>query len=688
MNLKYSFIYLVVITEALFLFGCQNKEHTFNKETINDIYTAQTAKVLGTGNYNLILQNVDSVYAVRKKQTVWDKYNYYFTHCWISNRLLQYKTSLKYADSCIAAFKTYGINEETISEYATVLLEQAVVYLKVNEYNIAYERFFEARQAIAKLDNICSRINPLQYYGIVLYQQAEYRNALSAFAEEFGYIQNCNVKLLEFRYGLLQQTYGNIGLCYTKLNVYDSARNYFYKALSVIENNKNNPSRTSYENKVLYEACRGVVLGNLAKTYVAENNLDSAEILLKEAVSLNITKVYEKADAQLCLFQLAQVQIGKQEFASAEKTLSDLRKSLDSLPNEKAELGYRETLLNLYKGTRQPVKELEVFKNLIALKDSISKKQAVNNTTNINMELKDKEQQLQIQLLQKDKNIGNLYLGLVAGVLLLVAVTAFFIYKNFNKSKKQNQELIRLNDEIKEQQKETEYARQQLEVSNKDKDRILRVVAHDLRNPIGGIAAISQSLMDQEDDKPANKDLIKMIENTSNHSLALINELLQTHTGNTEKLNITATDVNAMLQQAVALLKHKAAEKLQQLELSLPYETIMLQIDAPKMERVVANLVTNAIKFSPKKSVIKITAEKKENSFLISVADKGIGISKENQEQIFEMFSTARRKGTEGEKSFGLGLSICKQIVEAHKGKIWVESEEGKGSSFAIQLPG
>ena len=110
-------------------------------------------------------------------------------------------------------------------------------------------------------------------------------------------------------------------------------------------------------------------------------------------------------------------------------------------------------------------------------------------------------------------------------------------------------------------------------------------------------------------------------------------------------------------------------------------------MDSARVERMINNLLSNAIKFSPAGEKITIELEHRGTMVLISVADKGIGIPAEVQSELFNTFSAARRKGTAGEKSFGLGLSISKQIIEAHRGKIWVESKPGNGSVFYVELP-
>jgi signal transduction histidine kinase len=103
--------------------------------------------------------------------------------------------------------------------------------------------------------------------------------------------------------------------------------------------------------------------------------------------------------------------------------------------------------------------------------------------------------------------------------------------------------------------------------------------------------------------------------------------------------------------------------------------------------RVVSNLISNAIKFSPVGETIHLKCINESSHIQIAVADHGIGIPDEMKDKVFNMFTDAKRAGTIGEKSFGLGLSICKQIIEKHHGKIWFESKPGNGTTFYIRLP-
>ena len=145
------------------------------------------------------------------------------------------------------------------------------------------------------------------------------------------------------------------------------------------------------------------------------------------------------------------------------------------------------------------------------------------------------------------------------------------------------------------------------------------------------------------------------------------------------KKNISKSDedLSEIVQSCIDMLSYKGKEKRQ--TINYDYE--------PAIWRVFSNLLSNAVKFSPLESSINVNLKKRSNLTLLSIQDHGIGIPDDLKGHIFLSTNDARRVGTAGEQSFGIGLSICKQIVEAHGGKIWFESVSGRGTTFFVELP-
>jgi signal transduction histidine kinase len=229
----------------------------------------------------------------------------------------------------------------------------------------------------------------------------------------------------------------------------------------------------------------------------------------------------------------------------------------------------------------------------------------------------------------------------------------------------------------------------ELQKVNQDKDRIMGIVAHDLRNPISAVSSLTEIMMETTGEQTEQYEILKMIKTACNSSLELINEILlmAEMSGERSKVVKETVDVNEFLITGINLIRFRAQEKNQEIEPDLLILSTTMNVDPEKFRRVISNLITNAIKFSPEGSIIRVSAEKQTDRLLISVKDHGIGIPDAMKDSIFEPFTISKRLGTSGEKPFGLGLSIVKQIVEAHDGRIWCESEDGKGTTFFVELP-
>lgn len=220
-----------------------------------------------------------------------------------------------------------------------------------------------------------------------------------------------------------------------------------------------------------------------------------------------------------------------------------------------------------------------------------------------------------------------------------------------------------------------------------EKDRILNAVAHDLRSPLSGISGISKLMLMDEKLDDNSKEMFQLIEQSASSSLRLIGDLMQTNISVEEQYHFKQVDLNKLIRQSLQILFFTAKEKGIEIHMHLPEETLNINADQDKFERVLTNLVTNAIKFSRQGTSVNIVLEKKNQKAVFTVQDHGIGIPQHMQEKVFDLFTVAKRKGTSGEKSFGIGLAITKKIVELHKGVIYFETEESKGTRFIVELP-
>jgi len=239
-------------------------------------------------------------------------------------------------------------------------------------------------------------------------------------------------------------------------------------------------------------------------------------------------------------------------------------------------------------------------------------------------------------------------------------------------------------EQISEQQSQLLQTLNALEESHADNSRILKVVSHDLRHPIGAAKMAGAVLLLKKDRPEKELRMLDIIQRSTTSALELADELLNTQ-GKAEPLYKKLFNLGAMLHHCADLLRHQAEAKSQQITLNVV--PAMITASRQKLWRVVSNLIANAIKFSHEGGVIEVRMRASTSGVIIGIKDNGIGIPSEIQSKLFSPAPDAQRTGTAGEPSFGMGLTISKQIVEAHNGRIWVESEEGAGSTFFVELP-
>jgi len=213
-------------------------------------------------------------------------------------------------------------------------------------------------------------------------------------------------------------------------------------------------------------------------------------------------------------------------------------------------------------------------------------------------------------------------------------------------------------------------------------------ISHEFRTPLAGIKAMVETLGGGAvDDKKAARDFLTRIDSEVERLTQLVAELTELsriETGKAE-LKKEPVDINQLVEEVIAQLSPQAERQKLSISQDFAADLPSVPADKDRVQQVIANLVHNAIKFTPAGGRITITSRALKGSAVIDIADTGIGIRKEDLARIFERFYKGdKARAVEGT---GMGLAIAKHVVEAHGGNIWVESEEGKGSSFSFSLP-
>ena len=232
-----------------------------------------------------------------------------------------------------------------------------------------------------------------------------------------------------------------------------------------------------------------------------------------------------------------------------------------------------------------------------------------------------------------------------------------------------------------------------LRVLNDKKNEFLGIAAHDLRNPLGTINGylkimledLEANAFDPEESKGDLKSMIK----ASEHMNRLIAELLDISAIESGNVNLNRQMINLVeiLTEREKLHQRSAAQKNIHLVFDSSIGRVEVMADMARISEVLDNLISNAIKYTFPDGRVKVSCQRENDSVVVHVEDTGQGFSKEDLKSVFVSFKKLSARPTGGETSTGLGLAIVKKVVEMHGGKVWVQSEKGKGSTFSFSLP-
>lgn len=469
-------------------------------------------------------------------------------------------------------------------------------------------------------------------------------------------------KALEFFYKALQAnqddgddrgvgaSQSNIGNVYRRIGDYQKGLDYHIKSL---ETGKKHDDKYGTINTLRYIAEDYIDLGKIEDaTQYALKSL----ILAQEIGSVN----EEKNSAAL----LAQIFEKRNKFPEATKYLKLTNRLKDSLFNvEKAEvIGHLQTAFEL------EAKEKE-------------------------NELLRAEQTINSQKIETQRYFLYISFFLIA---VGAAFTTLIFFLN-RKLKSVNIKLSELNQEVLQQKEVIEQKAIDLDAKNIElqeinqiKDKLISVIAHDLKNPLNSVAGYSEIIISRYDSYTKDEiiSFLRIINDNGMRSNMLLDNLLQWSRLQTRTLPFIPSEqkLRKLVQDELYFVINIAAEKKVTIRTDIE-EELYVTADANMLKTVVRNLLSNAIKFSRKGGNIMVSAENGSNETTISIKDNGMGINPEVKEKLFTGEAGVSTTGTAGEKGTGLGLMLCKDFIASHGGKIWVESEVDVGSTFNFTIP-
>ncbi len=564
--------------------------------------------------------------------------------------------ALKSFEATLTLFQEAG----DIPQEARITVNVAVVLSDLGNYAKALQYQYRALDLYAKIQDEQGASNCYHEMSNISIRQEEYEAAM-----------NHILRAIEIRKRInylkgLSESYINASDIAKELGEIDQALDYVSKAINIlykIQDPRN--LAASHTNLGLINLEKGNLIA-------AKESLDLSDSILSILGDKVLISQLQNAFAKFYLAQgkdtqaITAAEMAK-SFAQTAKFPTSLRVAANLLADSYAQQGnYKKAYENqvLFKRMDDSLLNLENTKRLARLETQY--------------EFDKKEEQLRIEQAKKEldlkqTNDRNLLVASIGvGILMLIVLFVFLQNRQRNKYAK-----------VVEQKNE------QLSETMASKEKLFSVIAHDLKSPLSAFSSISSTLAENIDafQKDQIVTYLKKFEKSSQNLSELLNNLLQWSLSQTGSLSVKPEelDIQQLTEEAIRPLTDLADSK--GVKLSIESEPLRVTADHKMVETVIRNLVSNALKFTDRGGEVQVKANRSDDFLKIRVIDSGIGMSPEEANRLFDMRQDVSKVGDHEEKGTGIGLILCKELVEKNNGRIWVESQKGIGSTFSISLP-
>jgi len=263
------------------------------------------------------------------------------------------------------------------------------------------------------------------------------------------------------------------------------------------------------------------------------------------------------------------------------------------------------------------------------------------------------------------------------------------IIRDVTETKKQEKLLRKYNEELAELNEQLKLSEGELKKVNEEKDKFFSIIAHDLKSPFNALLNLSEFLVEDLSDLSMDeiRSFSKEINKSAQSVYDLLLNLLQWAQIKTGRINKTQEkiELSKLVRDTLLFLENIASKKSIKI-INNADDLSLIVGDRTMISSVLQNLISNSIKFTKRNGNIFINSEEKDDKIIVHIKDTGIGISKENLNKLFKLDEHVTTIGTANESGTGLGLILCKELLEKNNGKIWVESIEGLGTTFSFSL--
>jgi signal transduction histidine kinase len=694
MDKKMVFLIFLQASFALINSGLVIGQNRHEVDSIKAINIVETKKENIVDNLNNLADlysdsNIDSAHffankALETSLQIGYKYGEaeaYFLLSYFHDRDGKLNKAIEYQEKAIKIYTELGDSSYLVGCYNNL----GVLYSYGTDQKTSLEYFIKAMNLAENLHETFALSEAYSNIGSFYEYLKEYGSALKY------YNKALEVDLKMNNLHNIALSYITVGSINIKLQRFENARDSLKKAEKLIKQVKDNYRKTE-------------LFINLADYYIETNQFDSAYNHILLAKKINRNNNYDRLNADILSLE--------GDLLFKQKKYRECLPLYDKAIEIYNKLQVHDNLYDIYINKSTACSQLgkhdkayEILQLAQKLNDDFKPNEIARILGDFEHSETLKEEKAKLRLeqeIQFQKNKNEIILiraklhGAVVSIVFLIIVIALVIY--FYIEKRKHNSLLEQNFKTIQEQKtllEENFVNlknneKKLSQLNATKDKFFSIIAHDLKNPFSVLIGLSDIVISDPDVRNSEEfeQIIDGIFQTAKSGYSLLENLLEWARSQTGDLEYKPelVNINEIITSNISLFKETAKAKKIEIRNLISTEQ-NVYADYNMVNFIVRNLMNNAIKFSFQNSKIDIKEQQKDGFHTFTIQDYGVGMKKELLEKLFKIESTNPKPGTANEMGTGLGLIICKEFVEKNGGEIWVESEEGNGSSFHFSLP-
>lgn len=569
-----------------------------------------------------------------------------------------------YKQGLINSFEAESIFQKLDhDEYLAMLFSYiGIGYNRMGNNNEALRYYLKSDSLMKLVGGPMQRAQIKANIGIIYSHQGHHPSTIRYFKEAYTIIKELGS---EGQIALIEH---NIGVAYRHLNENDSALVYLERALD-------------RRKKINDQFGLASTYQNVGRVYIEKEQYEYALGYIEAAIGLQ-EELGDRANISATYLYAARIFFNLDNYLKAK---SYGQKSLETA-SATGRLDHQAEALHFLSTVEEAQSNLEAalsyLRRYTSLQDSLAEQNRAEAFEEMRARYETQEMEQQIELLEQDQQLheAELARGRVlrnslfggSGALLIILGLLYLRYR----AGKRHEELLQAKNK-------------RLEELSEEKSEYLNIAAHDLKTPLSSIMGLAEMMKDPEYSLEETRQHAEFIYISSFRMLDLIKQFLDVNAIESGKklAEVRPVDLAPTVEQIVEHYKYRAQWKEIEIKKEIKSPKLPAIADPSSFQEVMENMVSNAVKYSPRGKQVWIRSECRDHTLRIEVEDEGPGLSEEEQQLLFKKFKRLGPEPTEGEGSTGLGLYIAKKMMDAMNGKIWCESTPGKGATFIVELP-